>query len=77
LVAAKLRAVREAGLRDASRAVFVGDRLFDDVFGAQRAGMRAVHRLNSMVPGYEVQPDATIVGLDELVPIIDGWLARG
>ncbi len=65
------------GVQDASRAVFVGDRLFDDVFGAQRAGMRAVHRVNAMVPGYEVQPDATIVGLDELVPIIDGWLARG
>ena len=61
-------------VEDASRAVFVGDRLFDDVFGAQRAGMRAVHRVNPLVPGYDVRPDATIVRLEELVPVIDGWL---
>ena len=67
------------GVQDPARAVFVGDRLFDDVFGAQQAGMRAVHRVNPNVPDYPVQPDATIERLDELIPIVDGWLdgARG
>ncbi|MGE3856875.1 MAG: HAD family hydrolase [Dehalococcoidia bacterium] len=67
-------ALDAVGVREASRAVFVGDRLFDDVFGAQRAGMRAVHRVNPLVPGHDVRPDATIERLDELVPVIDGWL---
>ena len=71
-------AFREAldavGVDDASRAVFVGDRLFDDVFGAQRAGMRAVHRVNAKVPPYDVRPDATIERLDELPAILDRWL---
>jgi putative hydrolase of the HAD superfamily len=67
-------ALDATGVADASRAVFVGDRLFDDVFGAQRAGMRAVHRVNPLVPGYDVRPDATIVRLEELVPVIDDWL---
>ncbi|HVV37640.1 MAG TPA: HAD family hydrolase [Acidimicrobiales bacterium] len=58
-----------------ARAVFVGDRRYDDVFGAQSAGMRAV----LVVPGpedddYVVNPDATIESLAELVAVIDGWL---
>src|SRR5207249_10753252 len=35
-------ALDAVGLRDASRAVFDGDRLFDDIHGAKSAGMRAV-----------------------------------
>ncbi len=69
-------ALDAVGVTEASRAVFVGDRLFDDVFGAQRAGMRAVHRVNAKVPSHEVRPDATIERLEELLPIIDGWLAE-
>jgi putative hydrolase of the HAD superfamily len=69
-------ALDAVGVSEAARAVFVGDRLFDDVFGAQRAGMRAVHRVNAMVPAHDVTPDATIVRLEELVPVIDGWLRR-
>ena len=61
------------GVADPARAVFVGDRLFDDVFGAQRAGMRAVHRVNPQVPDYPVHADATIERLDELIPIVDRW----
>ena len=67
-------ALNAVGVRDPARAVFVGDRLFDDVFGAQRAGMRAVHRRNASVPPYDVRPDATIERLAELVPLLDGWL---
>ena len=31
------------GVSDPARCVYVGDRLFDDVWGAQQAGMRTVH----------------------------------
>lgn len=59
---------------DASRAVFVGDRPYDDISGARQAGMRGVLRRNPAVPAYDVTPDATIESLSELLPHIDGWL---
>ncbi|TAJ20743.1 MAG: HAD family hydrolase [Dehalococcoidia bacterium] len=61
---------------EAAEAAYVGDRLFDDVFGAQRVGMRGVHRPNAVVPSHEgVTPDATITSLADLLPIVDGWMA--
>ena len=58
---------------EAARTVFVGDRPFDDVHGAQSAGMRAVLRPNPDVPPYEVEPDAVIERLPELLPLLDRW----
>ncbi len=59
---------------EAAAAVYVGDRLFDDVQGAQRVGMRAVYRTNPAIPAHEgVTPDATVETLAELLPILDGW----
>jgi putative hydrolase of the HAD superfamily len=58
---------------DPGRAVFVGDRPYDDVFGSREAGMRAVLRHNPAVPAHEVVPDATIDRLSELIPFIDRW----
>jgi putative hydrolase of the HAD superfamily len=56
-----------------SEAVFVGDRPYDDIRGAQSAGMRAVLRPNpTLLPG-AVVPDATIARLPELVDVIDRW----
>ena len=60
-------------LRDADAVVFVGDRAFDDVFGAKSLGMRAVLRRNPQVPGYDVEPDAVIDTLPELLPLVDAW----
>lgn len=57
----------------ADRAVFVGDRPYDDISGAQALGMRTVWIRNDFVPRYDVEPDATIDELDELVGIVDGW----
>jgi putative hydrolase of the HAD superfamily len=68
--------LRELGAPDAQRVVFVGDRLFDDVFGAGRVGMRTVHRPNATVPRFDVTPDATIDRLPSLVEIIDRWDGR-
>ena len=67
-------ALAALGVSDPSRAVFVGDRPYDDVYGAQRAGMRGVLRKNPAVPDYDVQPDASIETLSELIDYIDEWL---
>ena len=56
---------------DARDAVFVGDRLWDDVYGAARLGMRTVWIRNDEVPGYDVTPDAVIDDLAELVDVLD------
>ena len=61
------------GVADPTRVVFVGDRLYDDIFGAQSLGMRAVLRPNPAVPSYDVEPDAVIAALPELVDIVAKW----
>ncbi|HSH23238.1 MAG TPA: HAD family hydrolase [Acidimicrobiales bacterium] len=54
-------------------AVFVGDRPYDDVWGAQRAGMRGVLVANDHAPAWEVEPDAVITSLEELPGVVDAW----
>lgn len=72
--ASAFRAALDAvGVTEPARAVFVGDRAFDDVFGAQRAGLRGVLRPHAGVPGYDVEPDATIKALPELLEWVDRW----
>lgn len=66
-------ALDAVGVHDPARAVFVGDRLHDDVFGARSAGMRGVWRRNAFVPGYDVEPDAVIDTLSDLIPVLDAW----
>jgi putative hydrolase of the HAD superfamily len=73
------RAAMDAvGVTDPARAVFVGDRLFEDIYGANRVGMRAVLLPHSQIPadqlGVDGEPDATIEKLSGLLPVIDGWL---
>ena len=58
---------------DPARAVFVGDRLRDDVSGAQAVGMRTVHLTGRPVEGWDVVADAELVTLDGLVELVDGW----
>ena len=60
-------ALGAVGVRDPSRAVFAGDRPWDDIFGARRAGLRTALRTNALVPGYEVEPDIEIERLSELL----------
>lgn len=55
------------------RAVFVGDRPYDDIHGARAAGMRAVLRPNPAVPTYDVVPDAEISALPELTALVRRW----
>jgi putative hydrolase of the HAD superfamily len=58
-------------------AVFVGDRPHDDIWGAQAVGMRTVWLRNDAVPSYDVEPDAVIDDLGELVDVIDRWIQPG
>jgi putative hydrolase of the HAD superfamily len=70
------RALLDAVGVDASDAVFVGDRLWDDVYGAAQAGMRTVWIRNDEVPPYDVTPDAVVDTLPEVVAAVDTWLGR-
>lgn len=56
-----------------SEAVMVGDRPYDDIWGAKSVGMLAVLLPNDVVPPGPVPPDATINGLAELLPLLDRW----
>jgi len=66
-------ALEALGSPDPTRVVFVGDRPWDDIAGAQRAGMITVLRPNPLVPAFDVEPDAVIAALPELVDLIDRW----
>ncbi len=71
-------AMRAVGVDDPSRCVFVGDRLFDDIWGAHQVGMRAVHVPHSDIPveqlGHsEGSPDAVAHRLADVLGIVRGW----
>jgi putative hydrolase of the HAD superfamily len=70
-------AMTAIGVTDPAGCVFVGDRPYDDIHGAQRAGMRAVLVPHSDVPPYPAAvPDAVIGSLAELSPLIESWCDR-
>lgn len=59
-------------------AVFVGDRLYDDVGGAQAVGMRAVQiRRFRREEDPAAHPDAVVEDVTELPAILDSWNGRG
>jgi putative hydrolase of the HAD superfamily len=71
-------AVEALGLTDPSRCVYVGDRLFDDVWGAQNAGLRAIHIPLSRIPDSQVGhsegvPDAVAHRLGDVVEVVSRW----
>jgi putative hydrolase of the HAD superfamily len=67
-------AMAAVGVGDPAACVFVGDRPYDDVYGAKQAGMRAVLIPHSEVPAFaDAEPDAVISRLSELLPLIDSW----
>jgi putative hydrolase of the HAD superfamily len=56
------------------RAVMVGDRPIDDVWGSQQVGMRGIWRPHSGSPQLgDVKPDAVIEQLSELPAIVARW----
>lgn len=68
------QAVLEAIDATPEEAVFVGDRLFSDIRGAQGVGMYGVWvRRYEQEDGDGILPDATIHQLAELLPQLDAW----
>jgi putative hydrolase of the HAD superfamily len=68
-------ALDAVGATDPARCVYVGDRLFDDIWGAQQAGLRAVHVPHSSIPPEQVghtegEPDAVVSSLEELPDVV-------
>jgi putative hydrolase of the HAD superfamily len=71
-------ALRAVGVNDPATAVYVGDRPYEDVHGAQRAGLRAVLVPHSDIPPeqqvpVDVQPDAVVQRLLDLLDVVDNW----
>jgi putative hydrolase of the HAD superfamily len=71
-------AMRAVGATDPARCVFVGDRLFDDIWGARSAGMRAIHVPHSDIPSSQVghtegEPDAVVHRLGEVYDVVRRW----
>jgi len=63
---------------DPGQAVYVGDRLFEDIHGSQQAGMRAIWVPHSEIPvsqqvSVEVTPDGVAHQLLDILDILDGW----
>lgn len=63
-------ALDAVGVGSPEDAVFVGDRLYDDVWGAHQAGLKAVWVANDRAPGYDVTPDGVVDRLGELPALI-------
>ncbi len=71
-------AMGAVGAFDPERCVFVGDRLFDDIYGAHQVGMRAIHVPHSDIPKNQVghtegEPDAVVHRLAEIPDVIARW----
>lgn len=64
-------AMAAVGATDPARCVYVGDRLFDDIWGAHNAGLKAIHIPLSTIPANQVghtegTPDAVVHSLAEV-----------
>lgn len=72
-----LAACRAVGVEPRS-AVYVGDRIFEDVHGPQQVGMRAIWIPHSTIPSNQrvevtALPDAHVHELLEILDVVDGW----
>jgi putative hydrolase of the HAD superfamily len=71
-------ALDAVGVAQPERAVFVGDRLFDDIHGAKSAGLRAILIPHSTIPPEQHgpvlgEPDAVVQRLAGVLAVIDSW----
>jgi putative hydrolase of the HAD superfamily len=71
-------AMTAVGSTDPSRVVFVGDRPWDDVHGAQQVGMRAILVPHSDIPAHQqvpvdVTPDAVVQRLGDVLAVVRTW----
>ena len=73
-----LAAMEAVGVDDPARCVFVGDRLFDDIWGAAQVGMRTIHVPHSDIPAEQLghtdgEPDAVVQRLADVYDIVRSW----
>ena len=73
-----IAAMEAVGAVEPEQCVFVGDRLFDDIYGAGSVGMRTVLLPHSRIPDDQLgplngEPDAVITRLSDLLPLVDAW----
>jgi putative hydrolase of the HAD superfamily len=71
-------ALDAVGVADAKSAVFVGDRLYDDIHGAASVGMRTILIPHSDIPAVQHgpvvgDPDATVQRLADVLDVVDRW----
>jgi len=69
-------AMQALAVEDPDRCVYVGDRLFDDIWGAHNAGLKAIHVPHSDIPveqhGHsEGEPDAVAHELSDIPRLLD------
>jgi putative hydrolase of the HAD superfamily len=62
--------------------VFVGDRLFDDIWGANQVGMRTILVPHSDIPRSQVghsegTPDAVVQRLSHVYDVVSAWRSAG
>ena len=74
----RARRWRRSASTDPARCVYVGDRLYDDVWGAHNAGLRAIHVPHSTIPADQVghtegEPDAVAHSLAEIHGLVRAW----
>jgi putative hydrolase of the HAD superfamily len=70
------------GAEDPATCVFVGDRLFDDVWGAANAGMRTILVPHSEIPAAQIghtegEPDAVVQRLGHVYDVVAAWRSAG
>jgi putative hydrolase of the HAD superfamily len=71
-------ALDSVGVDDPKQAVFVGDRLYDDISGAAGVGMRTILVPHSEIPAEQFgpvtgEPDAVVSRLAEVLDVVDRW----
>ena len=75
-------AMESVRVEDPAACVFVGDRLFDDIWGASNVGMRTVHVPHSDIPRNQVghsegQPDEVAERLAHVYDVVSAWRTTG
>jgi putative hydrolase of the HAD superfamily len=71
-------ALAAVGVAEPREAVFVGDRLFDDIHGAGSLGMRTILVPHSVIPASQLgdvegEPDAVVQRLGDVLDVVEGW----
>ncbi|MGH3498032.1 MAG: HAD family hydrolase [Nocardioidaceae bacterium] len=71
-------AMAAVGVEEPSACVYVGDRLFEDVWGPAQLGMRTIWVPHSEIPAEQLGhsegvPDAVVNSLSEVLDVVAGW----